>query len=101
MTWVSPKPFYLLYEMQNILENLFTGIPHRWQHAHVRIYPPESKARNMSFIVSGSNPDKRQVEDLLRQITGGRVIIHDIKPYTGQEPGTEISWRQASSQTDK
>ncbi|KAL0280631.1 UNVERIFIED_CONTAM: hypothetical protein PYX00_001863 [Menopon gallinae] len=76
------------------------GIPHRWQHAHVRIYPPESKARNMSFIVSGSNPDRRQVEDLLKQITGGRVIIHDIRPYTGQEPGTDIAWRQASSEAD-
>lgn len=77
------------------------GIPHRWQHAHVRIYPPESRARNMNFIVSGSNPDRRKIEELLRQVTGGRVIIQEIKPYTGEEAGTDLSWKEPNSQKDK
>ncbi|KAK6645399.1 hypothetical protein RUM43_001676 [Polyplax serrata] len=69
------------------------GIPHRWTHTYVRIYPPESRARNMNFIVAGSNNDRKAIEDLLRQLTGGRISIQDIRPYTGRESGTDVSWK--------
>ena len=55
----------------------------------------------MNFIVSGSNPDRRKIEELLRQVTGGRVIIQEIKPYTGEEAGTDLSWKEPNSQKDK
>lgn len=56
----------------------------------------------MNFIVSGSNPDRKKIEELLKQLTGGRrVDIQDIRPYTGQEAGTDLSWKDSNAQTDK
>lgn len=47
----------------------------------------------MDFIVSSSNKDRKAIEDLLSQLTGGRVSIQDIRPYTGRESGTDLSWK--------
>lgn len=63
------------------------GVPVMFSTSTIRIYPPESKARTVMFIVAGDNPDIRKTEDSLSAITGGRVIIHSVKPYTGNEPG--------------
>ncbi|XP_072939232.1 cadherin-86C-like [Epargyreus clarus] len=51
----------------------------------VKIYPPESKTRTMSFIVPGTNPDRRKLEEILSTLSGGKVNIIDIKPYKGNE----------------
>jgi hypothetical protein len=59
------------------------GIPSRYSTAIVRIYPPESRTRVLSFLVPGYNPDRSKVEDTLSEMTGGRVVIQDIRPYTG------------------
>lgn len=61
------------------------GVPVLSSTTIIRIYPPESRARTVTFIVPGQNPDREKTEDTLSAITGGRVIIHDIKPYTGAE----------------
>lgn len=53
----------------------------------VRIYPPESKSRKMVFIVPGKYPDKSNTEQTLSALTGGRVVVDDVKPYTRFEPG--------------
>lgn len=63
------------------------GVPVMFSTTTIRIYPPESKARTVMFIVAGDSPDIRKTEDSLSAITGGRVIIHSVKPYTGNEPG--------------
>lgn len=63
------------------------GVPVMSAMCTIRIYPPESKARTVMFIVAGSDPDIRKTEESLSSITGGRVIIHSVKPYTGNEPG--------------
>lgn len=60
------------------------GVPVRWSTCTIRIYPPESRQRTVTFVVPGSNPDKQKTEDTLVTITGGRVIIQDMRPYTGQ-----------------
>lgn len=59
------------------------GVPVLSSTTIIRIYPPESRARTVTFIVPGQHPDRKKTEDTLSAITGGRVIIHDIKPYTG------------------
>lgn len=63
------------------------GVPVMFSTTTIRVYPPESKARTVMFIVAGENPDVRQTEESLSAITGGRVVIHSIRPYTGNEPG--------------
>lgn len=63
------------------------GVPVMSAMCTIRIYPPESKARTVMFIVAGRDPDVRKTEESLSAITGGRVIIHSVKPYTGAEPG--------------
>lgn len=45
----------------------------------------------MNFIVAGAHPNIRATEDLLQTLTGGRVTIQDVKPYTGREQGTDIT----------
>uniref|UniRef100_A0A224X735 Putative cadherin egf lag seven-pass g-type receptor n=1 Tax=Panstrongylus lignarius TaxID=156445 RepID=A0A224X735_9HEMI len=57
------------------------GIPTLWSTVQVRIFPAESSARVMRFLVPGRNPDRRTVEQLLADLTGARVVIHSIEPY--------------------
>ncbi|VVD02648.1 unnamed protein product [Leptidea sinapis] len=60
------------------------GVPRLTSTTTVKIYPPESKTRTMSFIVPGSNPDRKKLEELLSTLSGGKVNIIDIKPYKGK-----------------
>lgn len=57
------------------------GVPVMFSMATIRIYPPESKTRTVTFVLPGSNIDRKKTEEILSTITGGRVIIHDIQPY--------------------
>lgn len=59
------------------------GVPVRFSTTTVRIYPPESRTRTVSFLVPGYSPDRQKLEEMLSGMTGGRVVIQDIKPYTG------------------
>uniref|UniRef100_A0A6B2EKW7 Cadherin domain-containing protein n=1 Tax=Phlebotomus kandelakii TaxID=1109342 RepID=A0A6B2EKW7_9DIPT len=63
------------------------GVPVQWSTTIIRVYPPESRKRTMVFVVPGSNPDIQKTEGTLSAITGGRVTIHSIRPYTGNEMG--------------
>lgn len=57
------------------------GVPVMFSTINIRIYPPESKTRSVSFVLPGHNIDRKKTEEILSTITGGRVIIHDIQPY--------------------
>lgn len=56
------------------------GVPVRYSTTTVRIYPPESRARAISFLVPGFNPDRQKLVETLSEMTGGRVVIQDIRP---------------------
>jgi Cadherin domain len=66
------------------------GVPVRWSTTTIRVYPPESRTRLMTYVVPGLNPDRQKIEETLQEITGGRVIIQDIRPYTGNIPGAHV-----------
>lgn len=74
------------------------GIPRLSSTTTVKIYPPESKTRTMSFIVPGSNPDRKKLEEVLSTLSGGKVNIIEIKPYTGNENSAANLNGGASSQ---
>lgn len=59
------------------------GVPVRFSTTTIRIYPPESRTRAVAFLVPGYKINKEELEEMLMGLTGGRVRIQDIKPYTG------------------
>lgn len=59
------------------------GVPVRFSTTTIRVYPPESRTRTMTFIVSGHDPDRAKVQETLADVTGGKVIIQEIRPYSG------------------
>jgi hypothetical protein len=63
------------------------GVPVRFSTTTVRVYPPESRTRAVSFLVPGYSPDRQKLEESLSELTGGRIVIQDIKPYTGNLNG--------------
>lgn len=63
------------------------GVPVQFSTTTVKVYPPESRTSTGMFIVAGLNPNRKETEDTLGDITGGRVSIIDIRPYNGNEPG--------------
>lgn len=65
------------------------GVPVRFSTTIIRIYPPESRKRTVTFVVPGLNPDKRKTEETLSAITGGKVFIHEIRPLKPEEPGAK------------
>ncbi|XP_004524319.1 cadherin-86C isoform X2 [Ceratitis capitata] len=65
------------------------GVPVRFSTTSIRIYPPESLTRTVTFVVPGENPEKTKTEEILSTITGGKVIIHDIRPLQPDEPGAK------------
>ncbi|XP_067616275.1 cadherin-86C isoform X2 [Eurosta solidaginis] len=70
------------------------GIPILSSTTNIRIYPPEIRTRTVTFVVPGENLDKLNTEEILATITGGKVLIHDIKLLPS---GTDnISERNAS-----
>ncbi|XP_063530752.1 cadherin-86C isoform X1 [Cydia strobilella] len=74
------------------------GIPRLSSSTTVKIYPPESKTKTMSFIVPGANPDRQKLEELLSTLSGGKVTIIEIKPYKGYDNGVTDPSGHASSQ---
>ncbi|XP_017055208.1 cadherin-86C isoform X2 [Drosophila ficusphila] len=68
------------------------GVPVRFSTTTIRIYPPESRKRTMTFLVPGHNPDRAKTEETLSTISGGKVYIHNIRPLRPDElTGTEVS----------
>lgn len=65
------------------------GVPVRSSTTSIRIYPPESRKRIVTFVVPGSKLDKRKTEETLSAITGGKVYIHEIRPLRPEEPGAK------------
>lgn len=57
------------------------GVPVMDSTATVRIYPPESKTREVTFVVPGRNPNRMETQNTLSALTGGRVIITDIRDH--------------------
>lgn len=50
----------------------------------------------MSFIVPGADPDRKKLEEVLSTLSGGKVTIIDIKPYTGGDgAATDLSGRES------
>ncbi|XP_022814589.1 cadherin-86C isoform X2 [Spodoptera litura] len=75
------------------------GVPRLSSTTVVKIYPPESKTRTMSFIVPGANPDKKKLEEVLSTLSGGKVSIIDIKPYKGGYNGaTDLNGQESSQE---
>ncbi|XP_026732389.1 cadherin-86C [Trichoplusia ni] len=72
------------------------GIPRQSSTTLVKIYPPESKTRTMSFIVPGANPDKKKLEEVLSTLSGGKVTIIDIKRYEGG--ATDLNGQESSQE---
>ncbi|KAJ6639440.1 Cadherin-86C, partial [Pseudolycoriella hygida] len=57
------------------------GVPVMFSTATIRVYPPQSRVRLVTFLVSGLSPDRKKTEEMLSTITGGHVVIHNIRPY--------------------
>lgn len=58
------------------------GVPVRFSTTTIRVYPPESRTRTVQFLVPGYSHNVKTLEETLNNLTGGRVVIQDIKPYT-------------------
>lgn len=65
--------------MNYALYDYTIGVPHRWSTTQVRIYPPSSGARQMTFLIPASM-DVAAMHNLLERLTGGKVTINSIKP---------------------
>lgn len=65
------------------------GVPVMFSTATVRIYPPESKTRTVTFLVPGRNPDRIETQNTLSALTGGRVIIQDIRDHIDGDSSRE------------
>lgn len=77
------------------------GVPRLHSTTTVKIYPPESKTRTMSFIVPGANPDRKKLEDILSTLSGGKVSIIEIKPYKSDNNGATVLNGQEESSQEK
>jgi hypothetical protein len=57
------------------------GVPVRHSTTTIRVYPPESRTRAVAFLVPGYSHDREELEETLASLTGGKVMIQDIKRY--------------------
>ncbi|CAG9806607.1 unnamed protein product [Chironomus riparius] len=57
------------------------GVPVRYSTTTIRVYPPESRTRAIAFLVPGYSHDREKLEETLSDLTGGKVMIQDIKRY--------------------
>lgn len=57
------------------------GVPVRFSTTTIRVYPPESRTRAVAFLVPGFAHDRVKLEETLTDLTGGKVMIQDIKRY--------------------
>ncbi|CAG4973816.1 unnamed protein product [Parnassius apollo] len=74
------------------------GVPRLFSSTSVKIYPPESRTRTMSFIIPGANPDRQKLEEVLSTLSGGKVNIIEIKKYKGNDNSPTDINGQVSSQ---
>lgn len=60
-----------------------SGVPHKWSTTQVRIYPPDSAVRSIRFLVPKSQAQlqRKQLEDLLSEMSGGRVSVVNLRPH--------------------
>ncbi|KAG5670379.1 hypothetical protein PVAND_000649 [Polypedilum vanderplanki] len=58
------------------------GVPVRFSTTTIRVYPPESRTRAVAFLVPGYSHDRVKLEETLSDLTGGKVMIQDIKRYS-------------------
>ncbi|PSN44130.1 hypothetical protein C0J52_13840 [Blattella germanica] len=72
------------------------GIPTQSSVVLVNVYPPEPNARNMTFIMSGY-PERKEAEEILSKVTGGRVKIKDIQPLPTRRIRSDDSGMSSSS----
>lgn len=73
------------------------GLPRQFGESEVRIYPPEGQTVKILFVVPGKNPDKEAIEKTLVALTGARVAVNKIRPYTGYEPGAAYLSKDTNS----
>lgn len=74
------------------------GEPRMYSSTAVKIYPPESKTRTMSFIVPGANPDRQKLEEVLSTLSGGKVTIIEIKPYRGNNGASDLNGQESNQE---
>ncbi|KAF5305560.1 hypothetical protein FQA39_LY01651 [Lamprigera yunnana] len=67
------------------------GVPRLSNECEIRLYPPDSRTKRITFIIPGVNHEKEDVEETLRAITKSKVIVHDIRPY--KEKYEEVATR--------
>ncbi|KAF5298261.1 hypothetical protein FQR65_LT09772 [Abscondita terminalis] len=57
------------------------GVPRLSGECEIRLYPPDSQSKKITFIVPGIEPDRKYVEETLQALTKSKVIIHEIRPH--------------------
>lgn len=65
------------------------GVPVRHSSTTIRVYPPESRTRAMAFLVPGYAHDREKLEETLSDLTGGKVMIQDIRKYPESSSGSK------------
>jgi len=75
------------------------GVPVRFSTTTVRIYPPESRTRAVSFVVDGFNPNQQQLAEMLSELTGGRVVIQTVTPYVSSNTGSAVEKKSVVTAT--
>lgn len=73
------------------------GLPRHYGECEIRIYPPEGQSVKILFVVPGKNPDKEAIEKTLIALTGARVSVNRIRPYTGYEPGAAYLSKESNA----
>lgn len=63
------------------------GVPVRHSTTTIRVYPPESRTRTIAFLVPGYSHDPEKLEETLSDLTGGKVMIQEIKRYPDNSGG--------------
>ena len=66
------------------------GVPHLSSQTRIRVLRGAVMgARIVLFVMPGEHPDPAKTADTLATITGGRVIIQEIRPYVPQPSDSE------------
>ena len=76
------RQIYLLLQ----IETLTPGVPHLSGVTRVKISRgPLAGARIVMFVVPGNDPDPVKTAETLAAITGGRITVQEIRPYTSKD----------------
>lgn len=62
---------------------------------------PVAGARIVRFVVSGENPNPEKIADTLATITGGRITVLEVHPYTTTDIPDGTSMNVPSLETGK